>query len=87
MARKSQADMIIDTNLELAAELSPDDAAVWDHLGDAYLDSGDIHRALKSYQHALKLLEEDEEKTKEDKKLEAKVIDKINGINARLSPS
>jgi len=74
-------------NLELAAKLSPDDAAVWDHLGDVYLESGDILRALKSYEHALKLLNENEDKTKEDKKLEAKVIDKINGINVKLSPA
>ena len=50
------------------------------------MESGDIPLALKSYEKALKLLEETEDKTKEDKKLEVKVIDKINGINAKLSP-
>jgi len=73
-------------NLELAAKLSPDDAAVWDHLGDVYMETGDISKALKSYEYALKLLNENEDKTKEDKKLEAKVRDKINGINVKLSP-
>jgi tetratricopeptide (TPR) repeat protein len=73
-------------NLELAAKLSPEDAAIWDHLGDVYMESGDIPKALKSYEYALKLLNENEDKTKEDKKLEAKVRDKINGINVKLSP-
>ena len=73
-------------NLELAAKLSPEDAAVWDHLGDVYMESGDIPKALKSYEYALKLLNENEDKTKEDKKLEVKVRDKINGINVKLSP-
>lgn len=73
-------------NLELAAKLSPEDAAVWDHLGDVYMETGDISKALKSYEYALKLLNENEDKTKEDKKLEAKVRDKINGINVKLSP-
>ena len=73
-------------NLELAAELSPEDAAIWDHLGDVYMESGDIPKALKSYEYALKLLNENEDKTKEDKKLEAKVRDKINSINVKLSP-
>jgi len=72
-------------NLELAAKLSPADAAIWDHLGDVYMESGDIPKALKSYEYALKLLNENEDKTKEDKKLEAKVRDKINGINVKLS--
>ncbi len=72
-------------NLELAAKLSPEDAAIWDHLGDVYMESGDIPKALKSYEYALKLLNENEDKTKEDKKLEAKVRDKINGINVKLS--
>jgi len=72
-------------NLELAAKLSPEDAAVWDHLGDAYMESGDVSKALKSYEYALKLLNDNEDKTKEDKKLEAKVRDKINGINVKVS--
>lgn len=82
--RKGMLDEAI-TNLELAAELSPEDAAVWDHLGDVYLDSGDLPRALRSYEKALKLLDENDDKTKEDRKLEAKVRDKISGINAKLS--
>jgi tetratricopeptide (TPR) repeat protein len=43
--------------LETATTLSPDDPAILEHLGDAYLGGGLVRKALEAYRKALKLLD------------------------------
>ena len=47
--------------LEAAVRLSPDDPAILDHLGDAYLESGRVREALQTYKKALKHAMDDEQ--------------------------
>ena len=39
---------------------SPEDPAILDHLGDAYLEDGRVKQALETYRKAIKLLGENE---------------------------
>ena len=45
--------------LETAVQLSPEDAAILEHLADVYLEKGRVKDALRTYRKALKFATED----------------------------
>ncbi len=57
--------------LEQAQTLSKDDAAIYDHLADVYLESGRTTDALETYRNILKLFPDDEINSKVREKIRA----------------
>ena len=57
--------------LEQAVDLSPEDPAIYEHLGDAYLKNNDLEGARLAYGKALELYQEQERKAQVQGKLDA----------------
>jgi Flp pilus assembly protein TadD len=54
--------------LKKAAELTPDDPVIAEHLGDAYKETGSVEKAREQYERALQI---DPERTEVKEKLES----------------
>ena len=72
-------------HLERAAELSPPDGLICEHLADAYMRAKQPAKALALYQKALALYRSAEEKTKDNEAGLRRVQDKIATLNQSLN--